>query len=78
MAAPREVSRTWYGTVSTSPAARLLRRDPAMTTAAGVAARAGERPVAHRRIAVLVGVLFLSFTVAFFIGNSLIHSISPA
>jgi len=25
-----------------------------------------------------VGVLFLSFTVAFFIGNSLIHSISPA
>jgi len=25
-----------------------------------------------------VGVLFLSFTVAFFIGNSVIHSISPA
>jgi len=47
-----------------------------MTTAAGIAARARERPVAHRRIAVLVGVLFLSFAVAFFIGNSLIHSIS--
>lgn len=47
-----------------------------MTTAPGVLARARERPVAHRTIAVLVAVLFMSFTVAFFIGNSLIHSIS--
>ena len=58
--------------------ARILRRGQAMTTAPGVPARARERPVAHRRIAVLVGVLFMSFTVAFFIGNSLIHSMSSA
>jgi hypothetical protein len=47
-----------------------------MPTAPDIPARARERPVAHRRIAVLVGVLFLSFTVTFFIGNSLVHSIS--
>jgi hypothetical protein len=47
-----------------------------MTTAPGVAARAREQPVAHRRIAVLAGMLFLPFTVAFFIGSLLIHSIS--
>jgi hypothetical protein len=69
---------TWYGTVSTSPAARLLRGDQDMTTAPAVSARAREGPVAYGRIAVLVGVLFLSFTVALFIGNSLIYSISSA
>ena len=45
-----------------------------MTTATVGSARAAERPVANRRIAVVVGVLFLSATVAFAIGNSLIRS----
>ena len=45
-----------------------------MTTPATDSARGQERPVAHRRTAVVVGVLFLSFTVTFFIGNTLIHS----
>jgi hypothetical protein len=49
-----------------------------MTTAPAVSARAREGPVAYGRIAVLAGVLFLSFTVALFIGNSLIYSISSA
>lgn len=45
-----------------------------MTTATVGSARAAERPVANRRIAVLVGVLFLTATVTFAIGNSLIRS----
>jgi hypothetical protein len=49
-----------------------------MTTAPAVSARAREGLVAYGRIAVLVGVLLLSFTVALFIGNSLIYSISSA
>src|SRR5579862_340416 len=77
--APRSAARNkpyLVRTVSTSPPARILRRDQAMTTAPGVPARARERPVAHIRIAVPVEVLSLSFTVACFIGNSLVHSIS--
>jgi Domain of unknown function (DUF4386) len=45
-----------------------------MKTPATVSTRDQERPVAHRRTAVVAGVLFLSFTVTFFIGNTLIHS----
>jgi hypothetical protein len=45
-----------------------------MKTSATVSTRNQERPFGHRRTAVLVGLLFLSFTVSFFIGNTLIHS----
>src|ERR1700683_2339286 len=60
--------------IGTLPTTRITRRDQIMPTPAAVSARSQERPVAHRRTAVVVGVLFLSFTVTFFIGNTLIHS----
>jgi hypothetical protein len=73
-AAGHPPATTQHSGSETLPATHIARRDQAMTTPATVFARGQERPVAHRRTAVVVGVLFLSFTVTFFIGNTLIHS----